>query len=136
MRQKFRILSIDGGGLKGLIAIKILQVIETITGAPTGEQFDLLAGTSTGGLICSALSATTGSKAAAYNLDHIEALYLRVGQDLYLSDGLSYTDEEAEKLDRVLVETFGQQRLSGVHKPVFIPTFDIDKEQLVVFKTR
>jgi uncharacterized protein len=83
MRDKFRILSIDGGGLKGLIAIKILQTIETITGSPTGEQFDFLAGTSTGGLIACALSSGPAPNAAAYNLEHIEGLYLQVAQDIF-----------------------------------------------------
>jgi len=136
MPQKFNVLSIDGGGLKGLIAIKILQVIETITGAPTGDQFDLLAGTSTGGLISCALSATSDSLVSLYNLEDIERLYLQVAQDIFNQGGSVYGGEEAGKLEQLLRKTFGSQRLSAVSKPVFIPTFDLNKKKLVVFKTR
>ena len=49
--KKFRILSIDGGGVRGIIPARILQAIEEKTGKPVSELFDLVIGNSTGGLI-------------------------------------------------------------------------------------
>ena len=46
-----RILSIDGGGIRGIIPARILQRIEEATGKPARELFHLIAGTSTGGII-------------------------------------------------------------------------------------
>ena len=58
----FRILSIDGGGLRGIIPVKILQHIEIITGKPIYQSFDLFAGTSTGGLISAGLTVSDPKK--------------------------------------------------------------------------
>src|SRR5207248_4922041 len=51
MAPPFKILSVDGGGIRGIIAAQILVAIEDRTGQPICELFDFLAGTSTGGII-------------------------------------------------------------------------------------
>ena len=45
--RKYRLLSIDGGGIRGLVPALVLAHIETLTNRPTFELFDALAGTST-----------------------------------------------------------------------------------------
>jgi patatin-like phospholipase/acyl hydrolase len=50
------ILSIDGGGIRGLIAALICQRIEKALDAPLCKVFDLIAGTSTGGIIALGLA--------------------------------------------------------------------------------
>jgi uncharacterized protein len=52
---KKMILSIDGGGMRGTIAVAMLAELEAITGVPTYEQFDMVAGTSTGAIITAGL---------------------------------------------------------------------------------
>src|SRR3954469_9008991 len=47
----YRILSIDGGGVRGLIPALVLAEMERRSGRPTAELFDLVAGTSTGALV-------------------------------------------------------------------------------------
>ena len=49
--KTIRILSIDGGGIRGIIPARILQRIEEATGKPARELFHMIAGTSTGGII-------------------------------------------------------------------------------------
>lgn len=66
---KVRILAIDGGGIRGLIPALLLARLEELLarrpGAPTlAESFDLIAGTSTGGLIALALTAPAGGRPA------------------------------------------------------------------------
>src|SRR5436190_10521932 len=46
-----RILAIDGGGIKGVFPASFLAAVEHTTGRPIGECFDLVVGTSTGGII-------------------------------------------------------------------------------------
>lgn len=54
--NEFKILSIDGGGIKGLYSASILARIEEKTGKKITDRFDMICGTSTGGLIALALS--------------------------------------------------------------------------------
>ena len=50
-RSKLRILCVDGGGIRGLVPVIILQRIEAVTGRKVHELFDIICGTSTGGLV-------------------------------------------------------------------------------------
>ena len=52
----FTILSIDGGGFRGIIPAMILAEIERRTGHRIAEMFDLIAGTSTGGILALGLT--------------------------------------------------------------------------------
>lgn len=57
---KYAIISIDGGGIRGLVPALILQKIESEVGKPIHEFVDLVAGTSTGGIL--ALGLASGIK--------------------------------------------------------------------------
>ena len=58
MAKKFKILSIDGGGLRGIVPLLILKKIEELEKKRIHELFDLVVGTSTGGIIACGLTAT------------------------------------------------------------------------------
>jgi len=49
MGKTVRILSIDGGGIRGVIPAVILREVEKVTGTPIAKLVDVIAGTSTGG---------------------------------------------------------------------------------------
>lgn len=58
--KKFFILSIDGGGIRGLIPLYALEYVHSVIdrqlpNTPIHQHFDLIAGTSTGGIIAAAL---------------------------------------------------------------------------------
>ncbi|TYI09624.1 hypothetical protein ES332_A09G086100v1 [Gossypium tomentosum] len=67
-KRGIRILSLDGGGMKGLATVQILEEIENRTGKRMHELFDLICGTSTGGIYAAALSIKSMS---AYRLEEI-----------------------------------------------------------------
>jgi uncharacterized protein len=134
--KRFYILSIDGGGLKGLIAIRILRLIQELTGENIFRKFDFLAGTSTGGLIVAALVTGDKHKKNIYDLAHIESLYMEVGQNVFKQGGLALNGRELEKFGELLKDTFGNTRLSETIKPVFIPTYDVCEGRIIGFKTR
>ncbi len=56
-KKDFKILSIDGGGIRGLIPAIFLEAIEKSTNKNIWEYFDLICGTSTGGIIALAIAA-------------------------------------------------------------------------------
>lgn len=57
-----RILSIDGGGVRGVIPAVLLAKLESITGKPTRESFDFVAGTSTGAILAAGVAAGVPAK--------------------------------------------------------------------------
>jgi patatin-like phospholipase/acyl hydrolase len=61
-----RVLSLDGGGAKGFYTLGVLKEIEAMVGQPICECFDLIFGTSTGGIIAGLLG---------YRVHEVHALY-------------------------------------------------------------
>lgn len=72
-----RILSMDGGGMKGLAAVRMLRELETRTGRQIHDLFDLVVGTSTGGLLAVALALRQLS------LDECESIYKVLGRRVF-----------------------------------------------------
>lgn len=128
---KYRILSLDGGGLRGLITVRLLQQLNQ-TPVTKGwlDKVDLIAGTSTGGIL--ALGIASGK-----SLEEMANLYLLEGpkifddsfwdnlRDLGKSVGADYSNKALKK---TLINTFGNQTLGDLPKKVTIPTFDLDNE--------
>lgn len=128
---KYRILSIDGGGIRGLVTTVLLR---RIMAEPGLEHFldsaGLLAGTSTGGLLALAL-------AYPLELKKIEEVYVKRGpkifDDSWLDDlvdlgKLRGADYDIKHLRRELRELFGNTTLGQLKKRVLITAFDLDNE--------
>ncbi|CAL1397776.1 unnamed protein product [Linum trigynum] len=96
-KQGLRILSMDGGGMKGLATVQILKAIEKGSGKRIHELFDLICGTSTGGMLAVAL----GIK--QMTLDECEEIYKNLGK-LVFAEPVPKDNEAAswrEKLDQL-----------------------------------
>ena len=93
-RTPKRILSLDGGGIRGVLTLQYLKVIETMVqerfGKPTllSDYFDLIGGTSTGSIIAAGL-------AAGMTVDDLQALYVGMGASVFQSDLVTRTLPEA-----------------------------------------
>jgi len=57
MTKKIKVLALSGGGFRGLFTAQVLDQLEKLTGKPISKQFDLITGTSIGGVIALSLSA-------------------------------------------------------------------------------
>jgi hypothetical protein len=77
-KQGLRILSMDGGGMKGLATVQMLKEIEKGTGKRIHELFDLICGTSTGGM----LAVSLGMK--LMTLEECEDIYKNLGEHVAL----------------------------------------------------
>ena len=130
---KCRILSLDGGGLRGLITARILQRLNDdpkIKGWL--NDADLFAGTSTGGILALGL-------AAGKTPQDICDLYINAGprifddsiwddiRDLGKTIGADYSNKVLKK---ELRNIFGDMKLGDLKKKVTIPTFDLDNEAI------
>ncbi|TAL69898.1 MAG: patatin [Bacteroidetes bacterium] len=137
----FRILSIDGGGIRGIIPGQIIvsleKKIQTRTkraDARIADYFDLLAGTSTGGILtCIYLTPGDDNKPKFSAGDAVQ-LYLNRGgeifdisiwQKLKSAGGLLDEKYNVSDLQNSLKEYFGDLKLNQLLKPCLIPAYEI-----------
>ena len=146
----FRILSIDGGGLRGVVPLTILKKIEDLTGQPIWKSFHLIAGTSTGGLIASALTIPKAPdvKEAKYSLDSILDVYLNRGQEIFpprktkLGKLLEAADDTVNPkfsdkgIAKVFSDVCGDSRLNDCLTDIMVCTYDLTNNLPLFFKTR
>ena len=150
-KKKFRILSIDGGGLRGIIPLQVIKEVEKLTGEPIHKTFDLIAGTSTGGLLTCALSFGDSESVVGntrkYSLDEIQKIYEERGKEIFPKyrffkrnyNGLKKwfrPQFSPENLNKILVEYFGENRLTSCLKPIFITSYNIHRNLPIYFTTR
>lgn len=127
----YKILSLDGGGLRGLISARMLQRLNDDPEiAGWLGSADLIAGTSTGGILALGL-------AAGKTPQEICNLYLNKGPDIFddsiwdnIRDlGKTVGAEYSNKvLKKELKTIFGAKTLAELNKKVAVPTFDLDNE--------
>ncbi len=81
--SKVRILSIDGGGLRGIVPLLILKEIEKQQGKKIHELFDVIVGTSTGGIIACGLTCTKDGVNPYLTIDQLIELYTTKGNVIF-----------------------------------------------------
>lgn len=109
MTNRRRILAVDGGGVRGIVPAVLLAALERTTGRPAREDFDFVAGTSTG-------AAIAGAVAAGIPAERLVSLYRRRGPELFRSTPvLSLLQRIAtghfysiDALHRILAEELGE----------------------------
>src|ERR1700728_2338207 len=80
-----KILSIDGGGIRGIIPAMVLAEIEKRTQRPIACLFDLIAGTSTGGILALGLSIPKTSPGPLYAASQLFEMFEREGSRIFSS---------------------------------------------------
>jgi len=145
---KYRILSIDGGGLRGVIPVLILKKIEEMTGKKIYELFDCIVGTSTGGIITAGITATKDGKNPHLDLDTLYKLYTTEGETIFpqpknifqkWSKGVNsvFNPKYSPKgLDGLLEHYFTDLTLNNTLKPVIITSYDLVSNEIIMFKSR
>ena len=134
-----KVLSIDGGGIRGVIPAVVLAEIERRTGRPIASLVDLIAGTSTGSILACAL-ARPGAPPAA----ELISLYERIGPRIFHRSLIKrifslegWTDEryDDDGLNEALREHLGDARLKDVVTPVFVTAYDIQGRFAFFFRS-
>lgn len=135
----FKVLSIDGGGIRGIIPARILQHIEEQTEENICNLFDLIAGTSTGGIIALGLTRPIGRSedqitVPAHTAEGLVGLYQSRGRTIFdrsvwhrirSADGWAEEKYPPRGIRRVLRSCFGDFRLSEAITEVLIPSYDM-----------
>src|SRR3954453_664746 len=78
-----KVLSIDGGGIRGLIPALVLAEIERRTGRPTADLFALIAGTSTGGILACGLTRPGPDGRPLHSAEALADLYRTEGPKIF-----------------------------------------------------
>ena len=138
-----RVLSLSGGGFLGLYTAIVLEALEARAGMPLARRFDLLAGTSIGGVLGLAL-------AFEIPMSRLVRLFKEQGPAVFSSRALpsgavsrlldlsrsvlgpKYT---GEALRAALQADIGDRRLADALHPLVIPAVDVERCQTKVFKT-
>lgn len=132
--DRFQILALDGGGAKGLFSADILAHIEEDLNVTITDHFDLIAGTSTGGIIALALG-------AGLRPSQIVDLYRELTTDVFPTRRrlspirLLRSAYSQDALAGMLESVFGDRLLGDSLKPLIIPSWDLRRNQAHVFKT-
>ena len=154
--RPFRILSLDSGGIRGAFTASFLATIERRLGHSIIEHFDLIAGTSTGGIVAVAL-------AFGESCERIRDFYQKHGPGIFARreplevpcrwrllarladkrladykldvDGLRQSKYDGAKLREALIEIFGDRTLEEAKSRLLIPSVDLTSGKTIVFKT-
>jgi len=123
-----RVLSIDGGGIRGIIPALVLAELEHRSGRPVFELFDLIAGTSTGGILACALCAPEPLPAeelvSLYEEEGPKIFDRTIWQRLRSADGLLDEKYDVRALDRALERFLSDKLLSETVPDLIVPTYD------------
>ena len=135
--SRFQILSLDGGGLKGIFTASFLATIEKHLEVNIVDHFDLIAGTSTGGII--ALGLGIGLKP-----EDILSLYVKNGPKIFAAQNsiqrlllsvkhIFYRKYSSRKLSMVLKEYFEENLLGHSDKRLLIPAYNSTRGCVYIF---
>ncbi len=159
--RPIKVLAIDGGGIRGIIPALVLARIEALTGRPVCELFDLIAGTSTGGII--ALGVTVPERAAAgaavtasetaggggrrrprWSAARLADMYASEGPKIFhhsllrtleTADGLIEEKYSVAGLEAALERYMGDALLSQSLADVLVTSYDIHSHEPFFFKS-
>ncbi|XP_042495815.1 patatin-like protein 2 [Macadamia integrifolia] len=147
------VLSIDGGGIRGIIPATILEFLESQLQELDGEEarladyFDVIAGTSTGGLVTAMLTAPDENNRPLFAAKDIKPFYLENCPNIFpqergpfcsiaklfkLVTGPRY---DGKYLHKLVKEKLGTTKLSETLTSIVIPTFDIRQLQPTIFSS-
>lgn len=139
------ILSIDGGGVRSFIPLKILNEIENITEIPISELFDYFSGVSAGSIIISLLLIKDENGKQKYTTGQILEVFEKFSKDIFY---YTYTDRitggfgllgpkySTKNLEKALLEYLETRKLSDLIKPVCFISYDLNKSSPYYFSTR
>jgi patatin-like phospholipase/acyl hydrolase len=137
-----KILAIDGGGIRGIIPARVLAEIEKSTHKPIAQLFDVIAGTSTGGILGCGLSVPDAHGNPKLSTSALVDLYLQEGQRIFphhlFERVTEYFDEKypASGIEQVLHEYLGESLLSKSVTELLITAYDLERRKPKFFRTK
>jgi len=131
--RPFHILALSGGGFRGLYTATVLAALEEALGAPLAQRFDLICGTSVGGILALGLSKEMSAQ-------DLKNLFLHHGRQIFsqrlILGGIAFFARHTNVgLKKVLTKEFQDTTVGDLNHPVLIPTVNYATGLAKVFKT-
>ncbi|MHC5595008.1 MAG: patatin-like phospholipase family protein [Nostoc sp.] len=150
---KYKILAIDGGGIRGIIPALVLAEIEKRTQKQIFSLFDLISGTSSGGILALGLTKprlsldTDSLPAAQYSAEALVQIYLEYGAEIFyepfweqilgqLEDIFIQPKYSSEGREEIIRQYFGDTPLENNLKEVFVTSYDIEQRIPIFFTNK
>jgi patatin-like phospholipase/acyl hydrolase len=141
--REFRILALSGGGYLGLYTAAVLAALEEQVGEPIGRRFDLIAGTSVGGIIAAAVALELPlSQLVEYFREHGTEVFSprampasTVGRLLDLSRSVLGPKYSHATLQAALSQRLGNATFADTLHPLLLPAVDVTHSLTKVFKS-
>lgn len=130
----FHVLALSGGGHRGLYTAKVLADIEEEIQAPIATKFDLIAGTSIGGILALALAMEIPAQQMVdLFVEHGEQIFRRRWSFAGIVRAQYSANHLREQLESA--EVFGNRLLGACKRPVMVPSINYGTGEPIVFKT-
>lgn len=142
--KQLKILSVDGGGIRGIIPGVFLSRIEELAGKPIAKGFDIMAGTSTGGILTMGLNAGDETGVPLYTADKMVEVYTKHGSEIFQQNfcrkvqslgGLASYKYNADGLNKITAELLGDLKLSDSITNTLVTAYEIEKDIPYFFKS-
>ncbi|KAB2964947.1 MAG: patatin-like phospholipase family protein [Thermoanaerobaculia bacterium] len=132
---RFQILSLDGGGIRGLFGATLLAALEQDLRIRVVDHFDLIAGTSTGGIVAIGLG-------LGLTPQEVVELYVQEGPRIFSNPlGLGSLQKwyrrkySALPLENALKSCFGERLLGESQKRLVVPAYNLGQDDVYLFRT-
>ena len=141
---KRRILSIDGGGILGTFPAAFLASLEESIGQPVGDYFDLIVGTSTGGIIALGLGMGMSAKEVLHIYEKNGAEIFGQSSNAAINFFLNRVrilrwihrqKYDTDKLRNTLISNFGRKKLGESKYRLVIPAWNPTSGRVYIYKT-
>ena len=158
MNKKVRILSLDGGGMRGLVPAVVLEYVEKKLieysdnpNARIADYFDMIVGTSTGGILsCFYLtpnpSPGENKPSSKFTAAQAKEFYSEKGKDIFthskksgwagLRQLFNATQYRAQNIERIFEENFEELKMHDLLKKCIVTTYDMNSKKAFFFDSR
>jgi patatin-like phospholipase/acyl hydrolase len=140
--KKYKVvLSIDGGGIKGVVPLVILDhIVENFRTIGKNviipDLVDLFAGSSTGSIICASLMHKTRGGQQQFKVKDVLQLYLKKGPQIFKKEFSEYYNRRNNPLKVVLQRNFGSTMLSDLYPEFMFLSYDLISNEPYLFSKK
>src|SRR5487761_343716 len=138
--KSIKVLAIDGGGIRGIIPAVILDKMQSCVGKDLWQAFDLISGTSTGGIIALGIG-TKCNHNGPYSPSQLVDLYVQNGPAIFQKNFLTPEREmvlpkySPDSLETALARFFQDTELQTALTPLLISSYDLQRQRPFFFKS-